>query len=153
ALLAVLGTGLGLVGLRLAATEELPAGVIGAAAPAAAPEKIKAPDDEPLPAGAVLRLGTLRQRAVGAVLAVRADGKAVVGVRGGKVIRIWDAATGELRQKRELSGEAWSVSVLSPDGRWLLRSALGPREEHLDVWDVLTGKKVRTLAIEGSRYI
>src|SRR5262249_24691249 len=72
--------------------------------------------------------------------------------RGGKGIRIWDAATGELRQKRELPGEAWNNSLLSPEGRWLLRSAIGP-EEQLEVRDVLTGKKVRNLAIKGSRYI
>src|SRR5262249_17392803 len=140
--------GLGLVGLRLAAQGESP---VRSAGPAA-PEKTADAHSEPLPPGAVLRLGTLQQRAVGAVLAVRADGKAGVGVRGGKGIRSWDAATGELGQKRGLPGEAWNNSLLSPEGRWLLRSAIGP-EEQLEVRDVLTGKKVRNLAIKGSRYI
>jgi WD40 repeat protein len=89
---------------------------------------------------------------VGALLAVSGDGKSIVGVRAGKAICIWDAATGELRHKRELPGEAWSTRRLSPDGRWLVRSVLGP-EEQLEVWDVLTGTKVRELAIKGARYI
>jgi hypothetical protein len=80
---------------------------------------------DPLPKDTVMRLGTLRRRAVGATLAVSADGKSIVSVRAGKGIRIWDAVTGELRQTRELPDEAWGPSVLSLDGRWLARVMLG----------------------------
>src|SRR5262249_11277807 len=124
-----------------------------AAGPAVRQAKGKDLQRDPLPAGAVLRLGTLQQRAVGASLAVSADGKSIVGVRAGKVIRIWDAATGELRHKRELPGEVWSTFRISPDGRWVLRSTYHAADEQLEVWDVQTGKKVRVLAIKGARYI
>ncbi len=158
-LLVAAGSGLGAVALRPGAGEQ-PAErpVVAANAeresepPTVAPEKGKDLHGDPLPPKVVMRLGTLQQRAVGAVLAVSADGKSIVGVRAGKGIRIWDAATGQLHQKRELPGEAWSTSKLSPDGRWLLR-AVGGREEHLEVWNVQTGEKVRELAIKGSRHI
>jgi WD40 repeat protein len=157
-LLAVTGSGLGLLGLRLVA-REAPAGTVVApgaersvAASAPPPEKGKDLHGDPLPAGVVMRLGTLRQRAVGAVLAISPDGRSLIGVRSGKSILIWDAATGELRQKRELPGEAWSSVQLSPDGRWLLRTT-GGGEEHLEIWDVQTGAKARDLKIKGSRYI
>jgi RNA polymerase sigma factor (sigma-70 family) len=157
-LLAIVGSALGLTGLRRVAREEAVGTTVAAgddrpaAGSAALPKQDKEQPAEPLPPGAVLRLGTLRQRAVGAVLAVSADGQSIVSVRGGKVIRIWDAATGELRQTRELPGEAWSIVNLSPDGRWMLRTSGSPRE-HLEVWNVQTGAKARTLTIEGSRYI
>jgi RNA polymerase sigma factor (sigma-70 family) len=142
--------GLGMIGMRLGAREQAPRQT--AVAPAATPEKGKDLHGDPLPPRAILRLGTLQQRAVGAVLAVTPDGKSIIGVRAGKVIRIWDAATGQLRQRRELPGEAWSTFRLSPDGRWLLR-AVGGREEHLEVWDVQKGEKFRDLHLKGSRYI
>jgi WD40 repeat protein len=158
-LLAVTGSGVGVLGLRLVAREQPPgrtavaaSAARHAAGPAVPPVKGKDLHGDPLPAGAVMRLGTLQRRAVGARLAVSADGKSIIGVRAGKVIRIWDAATGALRQKRELPGEAWSTTLLSPDGRWLLR-AVGGAEQHLELWDVQTGAKVRVLAIKGSRYI
>ena len=100
----------------------------------------------------MLRLGTLRQRAVGAKLAVSADGKSIVSVRAGKGIRFWDVATGELRQQRELPGEEWGAAELSPDGRWLARVVLHP-DYRLEIWDVRSGEKVRDLTIEGSGYI
>jgi hypothetical protein len=55
-----------------------------------------------------MRLDTLERRAVGAKLAMSADGKSIIGVRAGKYVRVWDAATGKLLQKRELSiDDAW----------------------------------------------
>src|SRR5262249_54332463 len=142
--------GVGLLGLRLVARAQPPARPV--AAPPVAAGKGKDLHGDPLPSGAVLRLGTLQRRAVGARLAVSADGKSLVGVRGGKSIRIWDTATGELRQQRELPGGGWSTAGLSPNGRWLLRDNGGP-EQNLEVWDVQTGKKVRTLAIKGARHL
>jgi WD40 repeat protein len=156
-LLAMTAGGLGLMGLRLAARQEpdstpVVTGFDRSSAGPAAPPKANELSSDSLPPGAVLRLGTLQQRAIGAVLAISADGKSIIGVRGSKAIRIWDAATGELRHKRELPGDAWSTATLSQDGRWFLRTALGPRE-HLEVWDVQTGAKLRVLDIKDSRYI
>ncbi len=104
---------------------------------------------DPLPAGAVLRLGTLQRRAVGAKLAMSADGKSILGVRAGKYIHVWDAADGRLREKRELpGGHAWSF-WLSPDGRWLARD----ERPGFTVWDVQTGKHLRAFAINDTRHI
>jgi RNA polymerase sigma factor (sigma-70 family) len=157
--LVVTGSSLGAFALHMGAREPLPgrsAITVGAVrddgGAATAPEKGKDLHGDPLPPRALMRLGTQKQRAVGAVLAVSADGKSIIGVRSGKSISIWDAATGQLRQKRELPNEAWSTSRLSPDGRWLLR-ALGGREQHLEVWDVQKGEKVRMFQIKGSRHI
>lgn len=103
---------------------------------------------DPLPDGAVMRLGTLRRRAVGATLAISADGKSIVGVRGGNTIYTWDAVTGELRRKRELPGESLEPPVLSNDGRWMARATYGP--DRLEIWDVQIGRKIRELAIKVS---
>jgi WD40 repeat protein len=107
---------------------------------------------DPLPEGAVMRLGTLRQRAVGAQLAVSADGKSIIGVRGGKLLSVWDTATGKLRQTRELPGESWGRSELSSDGRWVVTD-VGMPDPHLKLWDAGTGKPGPKLAIERARYV
>jgi RNA polymerase sigma factor (sigma-70 family) len=100
-------------------------------------------DGDPLPEGAVLRLGTLERRAVGAKLAMTADGKSIIGVRGGRYIHVWDAANGKLREKRELpGGEPWNF-WLSAEGRWLAR---GTRSD-FTVWDLQTYKQLHTFTI------
>ena len=43
---------------------------------------------DPLPRDVLLRLGTLRRRAVGATLAMSPDGQSIIGVRGGKYIHV-----------------------------------------------------------------
>jgi RNA polymerase sigma factor (sigma-70 family) len=149
-LLAVTGTGLGTVALREAEKAAPPASAArggGPSAPAAGTDLY----GDPLPDGAVMRLGTVRRRAARAQLAVSADGKSVIGVRGGKSITVWDAATGERRLSRTLPGESWNTSRLSRDGRWLVRDELG--QGKLVVWDVATGERTRTLALGGARYI
>jgi WD40 repeat protein len=146
-LLALAGTGVGMMTAHPQAAKEN-------APPSAADDKLLSAKKhvdlhgDPLPQGAVLRLGTLKQRAVGATLAVSADGKSILGVRGGKSIHIWDALTGELRQTRELPGESWNSAVLSKDGRWLARTAGVP--DRLEIWDVPLGQKVREITVKGT---
>jgi RNA polymerase sigma factor (sigma-70 family) len=121
--------------------------------PAAQGERVDLYGD-PLPEGAVMRLGTLQRRAVGARLAVTADGKSIVGVRGRKYIHVWDAATGKLRHTRELAGEGWnSPLVLSPDGRLLTTNGETEGTEKLAIWDVPSGKRLHTLILKEARYI
>jgi RNA polymerase sigma factor (sigma-70 family) len=153
-LLAVAGSGLGMLSLHAPAAREAPAGgpAVADRRDAAPAEKGKDVHGDPLPPGAVMRLGTLRRRAVGARLAVSADGKSIVSVRAGKGIRIWDAATGELRQQRELPGEEWGSAELSPDGRLLARVVLNP-DYRLEIWNVPSGEKLRDLTIKDSGYI
>ena len=93
---------------------------------------------DPLPPGAVIRLGTIRLRAMGANLAWTLDGKTLVGVSGGSFLTFWDAASGRLKETRILPDEARFDSLLSADGQLLL-------SETLDVWDVSTGKLLHRL--------
>ncbi len=155
--------------LKGACAALLMAGVLGAGAgllalgpPAASPppgEKAAAPPGgkrtdlhgDPLPEGAVMRLGTLQRRAVRAKLAFSADGKTIIGVRAGKYVRVWDADSGKLRATRELPADGWYISELSPDATLLVTdTATG---EGLSVWDVQTGKLVRRLDFKGPRHI
>ena len=144
-LLAITGTGVGMMSLR-------PQGVRESAPPAAVDDKPLSVNKhvdlfgDPLPEGAVMRLGTIRRRAVGMTLAVTADGKSIVGARHCLCLNIWDAATGELRQKRELP-EPWGTSILSPDGRWLAQWG----QEALAIWDVRSVEKVRVLGAKEKR--
>lgn len=109
---------------------------------------------DPLPEGAILRLGTLQRRAVGARLAVSADGKLIVGVRGRKYLHVWDAATGKLRLTRELPGEGWnSPFVLSSDAKLLATNGESEGNETLAIWGVQSGKRLQTLVIKEIQYI
>ncbi len=109
---------------------------------------------DPLPQGAIMRLGTLQRRAVGAQLAVSSDGESIIGVRGQRYIHIWDAATGKLRQTRELApSDGYSYLALSWEGKRLATNREAEGREKLTIWDVPTGKKIQTLGIEGARFI
>src|SRR5438132_13960882 len=71
---------------------------------------------DPLPPGPPARLGTLRQRAPDADLAVTADGKEVVTVGPDLTVRRFDARTGKLRTTRQLPAGRPYHTWLSPRG-------------------------------------
>jgi RNA polymerase sigma factor (sigma-70 family) len=101
---------------------------------------------DPLPDGALSRFGTLERRAVGARLALSADSKLIIGVRGNIYVHVWDAATGSLKERHQLErpephGPGDGVQALSPHGRLL--AAEDYANEALYVWDVLSGKQLR----------
>jgi WD40 repeat protein len=119
--------------------------------PADAKEALDAQGD-PLPAGALARLGTVRFRHCGDidVLALSADGKVLATGAGDNVIRLWDAATGKpLRRFEKLSaaGAAYCVA-LSPDGKVLAAPAQSDGagvSEQVVLFDTATGKELRRL--------
>jgi RNA polymerase sigma factor (sigma-70 family) len=103
---------------------------------------------DPLPAGAVARLGTVRFRHRGfatSALAYSPDGKVLAaagGDRGG--VFLWDAASGKpIHELGPVPREAYGVAF-SPDGR---RVAAGDGFRSVRVWDVASGKEVRQIPV------
>src|SRR4051794_15709013 len=98
--------------------------VLMGVAPAAAQPRLDALGD-PLPPGAVARLGTLRLRHPGDALTVRVvfspDGKLLASLamphgESPSVLRLWDAATGQPRGILRARGLTWRGPVVfAPD--------------------------------------
>jgi RNA polymerase sigma factor (sigma-70 family) len=97
---------------------------------------------DPLPEGAVARMGSQQLRHTGLHgYAYLPDGKTVVSVGNDGLLRFWESATG--RQVRTLSipDSSGSVSLLSPDGKLL---AVKAGAESV-MREVATGKEIRSL--------
>jgi WD40 repeat protein len=103
---------------------------------------------DPLPYGAVARLGTVRLRhrhAISSVLFAR-DGKAIITAASAGTdertegVRFWDVRTGRLL--RSFPGDVFGCDplALSPDGRML--AAVG---RHIRLWEMKTGKRLHEL--------
>ncbi|MGH7221967.1 MAG: WD40 repeat domain-containing protein, partial [Gemmataceae bacterium] len=75
---------------------------------------------DPLPPGAVARLGTIRLRHAGADVAFSKNGKHLISCDNSGTVRVWDVATGKLRKEHRLSWAAkpdlLESAVLLPDG-------------------------------------
>jgi RNA polymerase sigma factor (sigma-70 family) len=102
-------------------------------------------DGDSLPAGAIMRLGTLPRRAAGAKLAITPDGKNIIGIRGGSYVSVWDAKTGNLLRKRVISSPS-HVAELSADGRLL--AAPAPNRAGIQIWEVATAKLAQTIPVK-----
>jgi RNA polymerase sigma factor (sigma-70 family) len=101
---------------------------------------------DPLPAGAIARLGTLRLRHGGSIVLLRftPDGKRLV-AQGNDGVRVWDPTTGkELRHIAPRKGSIWGHSDLSPDGKHVAVSGHVPAGP-IELWDVESGEKVGSL--------
>ncbi len=109
-------------------------------------EKQEDAQGDPLPTGAIARLGTLRFRHGGGIarIAFTPDGKRLV-TQGSDGVRVWDAATGEeLRHLAPGMGSTWGHSDLSPDGKQVAVTGHVPAGP-IELWDVESGKKVGSL--------
>lgn len=123
-----------------------------------APAAADAPTDlagDPLPPGAVVRLGTVRYRVrtYSRLAFITPDGKTLVGQGGRDVVRFWEADTG--KPAGEIADPDlydWTAA-LSPDGRRLAVFGLDRRgnpapDTTLRVFDLATRKPVWTAVIE-----
>jgi RNA polymerase sigma factor (sigma-70 family) len=137
-------TGAGLFARRAAVAPEPPA----PAAPAAEARARADRYGDPLPEGALFRLGTSRFLHAGAVRAIAfADNdRVIVSAGDDHLIRLWDAATGkELRQLPGHQGLIYALAV-SPDGKYL---ASAGSDRAIRLWGLASGKELRRL--EGHR--
>jgi RNA polymerase sigma factor (sigma-70 family) len=107
---------------------------------------------DPLPTGALARLGTVRFRHGGPVeaLSLSADGKRLATGADDGVIRIWNLETGQLLRRFDgLGAVVMGFSVaLSPDGKSLATPARGPDgfgPEQVVLWDTATGQEIRRM--------
>jgi WD40 repeat protein len=136
--------------------------VPGAAEPTAPPEAAAQPQagrsGEPLPEGALARLGTTRFRHGYRIysLAVSPDGRRLVSHGLDRAIRVWDPATARelvaLRLPASCYGE-WNENVVfTPDGKQLIGDVGGGWSvDTLTVWDVTTGQDVRRFPVQDGR--
>src|SRR5439155_14207558 len=119
-------------------TLRMPLGLVCALA-AAAGALAAAP--EPLPAGAVARLGTARFANVGRVLALAfsPDGKTLAAGSWDGDIWLWDVATRKEIKRLTGTGEIVRFLSFSPDGRRLTSAWQGGT---VRVWNVAGGKQI-----------
>jgi WD40 repeat protein len=115
---------------------------------------------DPLPAGAVARLGTVRWRHAGLTTfaAFLSDGKTVLSAGADQTIRIWEYPSGkELRRisspvderRSSDSGRGFAFPVafpvaLSPDGKTVAASF---KSNEVGIFDAGTGKELQTLTL------
>ncbi len=146
-MLGVLGAGAGLTTLREVVMPAEPE------APATPPQSTAAPKQErehvdnhgdPLPSGAVARLGTLRFRHCDAInrIAIGPDGTSILSAAG-KAIYVWDLATG--KERRRFQGHKTEINsfACSRDGKLL---ASGCQDGKIHVWDLATGRELHHFA-------
>jgi RNA polymerase sigma factor (sigma-70 family) len=102
---------------------------------------------DPLPRGALARLGTVRFRLSGWVEAVlfTPDGRQLLANDGGRAPTSWEVRTGRpLRRFPSLGVEHTACIALSPDGRTLATANRWQRAE-VRLWDVATGRLLHQL--------
>jgi RNA polymerase sigma factor (sigma-70 family) len=109
---------------------------------------------DPLPAGALARLGTVRLRQRFASAVFSEDGKFLISVGDDETVRYWQPSTGKEVRRISLSVPQLSGMgfVLAADGK----SAAGWVGETVGVWDAATGKErshIRTGKVNVDQFV
>jgi RNA polymerase sigma factor (sigma-70 family) len=106
---------------------------------------------DPLPPGALARMGTIRLRHGGHVSAVvfAADGKTLISGGADGEAFLWDAATGKRVGQLKPAASPMCL-VLAPDGNTL---AMGDFDGNLHIWDLARRKTVRSWRAHSGRSI
>jgi WD40 repeat protein len=123
------------------ATPTLPAKAVAESKKPQSPQVRTDRHGDPLPDGAIARLGTVRWRHGVFVhaLAYSPDGKKIVSSGVGRALVLWDASTGKELRQFASRGQPHGV-VFSPDGKYI--AAIPGMAQ---VWEVATGKKIHDL--------
>lgn len=98
---------------------------------------------DPLPEGAIARLGSVRLRHAGLWYFLPQEGNTVLTTGNDSVLRIWDLATGRQTRAVVLQGTSKPDRgvALSRDGKWLVAFV----QRDLVVWEAASGKEIKTL--------
>ncbi len=101
---------------------------------------------DPLPPGALVRMGTLRLRhpTMAPSVAFSADGKTLISANP-EGVRFWDVSTGKPLDRNTPEPPGGGTYTLSPDGRILVTR----HQSELRLLDVNAGKELRRLPVEG----
>ena len=107
---------------------------------------------DPLPPGAVARMGSVQLRHEGAHLAFSADGKTLISAGWDRTVRFWDMTTGRQRHHTRIElpktpedRQGVEIAGLSPDGK----SVAVFVGDELRLYDTATGEEQRRLPGKG----
>ena len=106
---------------------------------------------DPLPTGAIARIGSIRLRhAALSDLIYLPDGKTILSAGGDRILRYWDIATGKPVRTTNLQGASGpgTCVTLSPDGKTLVSQDA----QSLVFWEVATGKELKKIAV-GNQFV
>jgi WD40 repeat protein len=99
---------------------------------------------DPLPPGALVRMGTVRLRGDNHNhVSFSDDGKTLMSAGGGPTIRFWEVATGKLAQKKDFKQIEPPWGLVSTDGR----TVVSEQKKLFIVWDVPTARELGRIPV------
>jgi RNA polymerase sigma factor (sigma-70 family) len=139
----------GALGYRLSASGPQPQSPAAVPEPASASQQPKTDlFGDPLPPGALVRMGTVRLREPYPQVAFAPDGKTLISVRADLFVRTWDLGTGKFLREKRLEGTpdlALSDFAFAPDGKALTGCEYD--RNLLLAYEVPTGKQLGSISV------